>query len=107
MIDLEYKEVHFLLDENGNSVDLGLKTCHWKNGFHSLEHALIGYLSTSNYFDNDIVLYYAFSKSNLLEKNKINPYYYKADIKNISKSEFNNALLKDMQKTKVIFKNVN
>lgn len=103
MIDYENKEVYFLLDEEGKPNDLGLKTCHWKNGFHSLEHALIGFLSTSNYLNDEIPLYFAFEKDAKPVKSKIKPYYYNADIINYEESEFSNPLLDNLQKAKVTF----
>lgn len=107
MIDSKNKETYFLLDEFGNPIDIGLKVCHWKNGFHSLEHALIGFLSTSNYYGDEIPLYFAFKKHDKPTKSKIKPYYFNGDIIKYEESEFSNVLFNDLQKTKVIFQNIN
>lgn len=107
MIDLENKETYLLLDELGTPIDLGYKILHWKNGFHSLEHALIGFLATSNYYGNEVPLYFAFKKDDKPERSKVKPYYYKGDIINYEESEFANILFNDLQKTKVIFEHIN
>ncbi|MEH6535919.1 MAG: AGE family epimerase/isomerase [Psychroserpens sp.] len=107
MIDSKNKETYLVLDEFGNPIDLGLKTCHWKNGFHSLEHALIGFLSTANYYGDEIPLYFAFKKDKKPERRKVKPYYFNANIIKYEESEFSNVLFNNFQKTKVIFQNIN
>ena len=107
MIDHEYKETWLGLDEIGHPKFPDLpKAFHWKNGFHSLEHALIGYLSTSNYNNEQATLYYAFQKGHQPNSNKIQPYYFNADIENISTSDLKGNEFNDLQKTKVVFKNL-
>ena len=106
IIDHENKEVYFSIDEEGNPVDLGLKTCHWKNGFHSLEHALIGFLSTHNYNDEDINLYYAFEKNKFPEERKIKPYYYDGKIKSKSVTTFGTSMFNKLSKVKVTFEKI-
>lgn len=106
LIDHENKEVFFLLDEEGKPIDLGLKACHWKNGFHSMEHAIIGFLSTSNYSGIEMPLYYAFKKDLKPDKKKVNPYYFSADIIQYEESDFASKLFHDLQKTKVTFQNI-
>lgn len=106
MIDHENKEVHFLLDPDGNPIDLGLKTCHWKNGFHSMEHALIGFLSTCNYNGQNIDLYYAFEKNKFPEAKKIKPYYYNGKITNTFHTTFESQNLNQLSKVKVTFEKI-
>lgn len=107
MIDHEYKETWLGLDEQGHPKFSDLpKAFHWKNGFHSLEHALIGYLSSTNYYNENATLYYAFEKGSQLESYKIKPYYFTADIEDISTSGFSTEDFINMQKTKVVFKNL-
>ena len=106
MIDHENKETHLLLDESGNPIDTGLKKLHWKNGFHSLEHALIGFLSTSSYYGDETPLYFAFKKDTKPVRSKVKPYYYNGDIITYEESEFSDAVFSDFQKTRVIFQNI-
>ena len=105
-IDKVNKEVWNSLNEN-NEPDKSLPKIHlWKNGYHSLEHALIGYLSTSNYSKNKITLFYAYNKKIIVDKTKINPYYFKADIIDLKQSYFVTPALESLQKTTVIFDNI-
>ena len=50
----------------------------WKNGYHSFEHALVGYITSSQLHGESIVLYYAFESTPSLDT--IHPYYYRGDI---------------------------
>ncbi|MEM7796055.1 MAG: AGE family epimerase/isomerase [Cyanobacteria bacterium P01_C01_bin.118] len=54
----------------------------WKNGYHSFEHALVGYITSSQLHDEPIVLHYAFEQ--LPELDTIHPYYYRGDIDQIT-----------------------
>ena len=105
-IDKINKEVWTIVNENGEH-DKSIPKIHlWKNGYHSLEHALIGYLSTSNYSKNKITLYYAYNKKAIVDKTKINPYYFKADIIDLKQSTFVTPALESLKKTTVIFDNI-
>lgn len=107
LIDVEHKEVWFGTDELGEVIFNTLpKAIHWKNGYHSLEHALIGYLSTSKFYNEKTELYFAFKKGKKPEVHKIRPYYYDGNIEKLSENSFKNALLNDLQLTKVHFKNI-
>ena len=107
MIDHDYKETWLGLDDKGLPLfEMVPKAFHWKNGFHSLEHALIGHLSTINYHDAQATLYYAFQKDHEPVPQKIRPYYFNADIEQISTSIFEEGEFADLQKTKVVFKNL-
>ena len=72
-----------------------------------MEHALIGYLSTANYFGEDIKLYFAFNKNVVLEKSIIKPYYYNAEIKKLKQTKFDDPILSELIKTQVIFNKIN
>jgi len=106
MIDHEYKEVFWGRESNEDVIELGFKVGVFKSGYHSLEHALIGYLSTSNYYGDDMTLYYVFDKSKIPDIKRVNPYYYKAEIVNIEESDFESAQFKGQLKMKVTFKNI-
>lgn len=49
----------------------------WKNGFHSMEHALVAYITTSGVEKKPLKLYYALAGR---EFQKLQPYYYKASV---------------------------
>ena len=105
-IDKINKEVWNGVNENGEPDDKSIPKIHlWKNGYHSMEHALIGYLSTSNY-TKKITLFYAYNKKSFIDKTKINPYYFTADIIDLKQSSFVMSALKSLQKTTVIFDNI-
>jgi len=46
----------------------------WKNGFHTAEHALVGYIATSAIRSEPVTLYYAFKDCTLPPN--VRPYYY-------------------------------
>jgi mannose/cellobiose epimerase-like protein (N-acyl-D-glucosamine 2-epimerase family) len=50
------------------------KTHLWKNGFHTAEHALIGYIATAALRSEPVVLYYAFRDCKIPPD--VKPYYY-------------------------------
>lgn len=54
----------------------------WKNGYHSLEHALVGYITSSQLHQDPVVLHYAFEQ--LPELDTIHPYYYQGKIDQIT-----------------------
>lgn len=90
----------------GEILDLGFRTGWHAANFHDLEHALIGYLSTANYFGDDIVLYYAFEELKIPNKSKIQPYHYNAEIKDISSQSFKNTSFGNLSKQKISFGNI-
>lgn len=106
-LDYDQKGVYFAVDEYGQPNKMIPKAFHWRNGYHTLEHALVGYISSCNYYGQDITLYYAFEKQFLPEKNQIRPYYFRAEIKSMEELSFVNPVFVDFQKTKVVFRNVN
>ncbi len=50
----------------------------WKNGFHTAEHVLVGYITTSAIQSQPLVLYYAFPDCKL--PSVVRPYYFDASI---------------------------
>ncbi|HEX2688756.1 MAG TPA: hypothetical protein VHN14_19170 [Kofleriaceae bacterium] len=55
-----------------------LKTFHWKNGYHAMEHALVALITTAGLTGQDLALYYAFVKTPPRER--IQPYYFRGTI---------------------------
>jgi hypothetical protein len=50
------------------------KQWEWKNAFHSLEHALVGYIVSQTLNDQPITLYYSFQNDEMAKSAQ--PYYY-------------------------------
>ena len=92
------------LTADGEPISFGFKVGWFAGNFHNMEHALIGYLSTANYHNDDIILYYAFANDPI--KEKIQPYHYDADIVDLISSEFQDSNLDGLTKTTVTFRNI-
>ncbi|MBE9489036.1 MAG: hypothetical protein IMY67_01970 [Bacteroidetes bacterium] len=107
MIDYENKGTYWARLEDGEVVKLGFRSGWHMANFHDLEHALIGYLSTANYYGDDIELHFAFDQNINPENEKVKPYHYDAEVREMNKSEFKNLLLSNLSKTKVIFDRIN
>jgi mannose/cellobiose epimerase-like protein (N-acyl-D-glucosamine 2-epimerase family) len=107
MIDSENKSTYWGRSAEGNIIEIGFRSGWHISNFHDMERALIGYLSTANYYGDDIKLYYAFNKNNTPENTIIKPYYYDAEIKELNKYKFNNPILSNLVKYHVIFDKIN
>lgn len=63
-VDRSSKEVWTGIQANGNSPLGGFpKAWFWKNAYHSVEHALFGYVTTAQLERRPVVLYYAFQQA--------------------------------------------
>jgi len=107
MIDHKNKGTYWGRSDEGNVIEIGFRSGWHMANFHDMEHALIGYLSTANYFGEDIKLYFAFNKNVVLEKSIIKPYYYNAEIKKLKQTKFDDPILSELIKTQVIFNKIN
>ena len=105
-IDKKYGEAWFALSENEDVINVPFKSVSFKNGYHTLEHALIGHISTMNYLDKETVLYYAFLREARPETQEIRPYYFEGEVKKLTESKFNNPKFKKYRRAKVVFENV-
>ncbi len=94
------------LGRSESGLDLGFRTGWWFSNFHDLEHALLGYFSTANYYGDNIKLYFAFDKKKMPDKHKINPYHYQAEIANIKSEPFHDERLEEFARTKVSFNSI-
>lgn len=54
------------------------KVFHWKNGYHSMEHALVALITTAGLTGQNLPLYYAFVKTP--PRDRVQPYYFTATI---------------------------
>lgn len=82
LVDHENGEVFFMANDRGEHDPFMPKAMLWKNGFHSLEHALVSYITTQALRQEAITLYYAFVEKPAEES--IQPYYYSGDIQEIA-----------------------
>ncbi len=81
-IDRQYGEVWSGVNGLTNqSLGTMPKQWPWKNGYHSFEHALVGYITASQLHGNPVVLYYAFEQMPSVDT--IHPYFYRAKIDEI------------------------
>ena len=82
----------------------GLKSHIWKNGFHSLEHGLIAYITTAQLNGNNVELYFAFEKGNETAV----PYLFigKEVAREVSQFEGSSTLKKSLKRVKVSFDDV-
>ncbi|NMM47755.1 AGE family epimerase/isomerase [Marinigracilibium pacificum] len=90
----------------GEIIEVGFRSGWHMANFHDMEHALIGYLSSSNYYGDPTNLYFAFLNSISPDSTIIKPYYYQGTIKEISISPFNNYSLSELTKTRITFTDV-
>jgi hypothetical protein len=74
-VDHTYGEVWNTVDTTtGLSTNVWPKEWPWKNGYHSFEHALVGYITTAALKDNSVPLYFAFE--NRPDESLIQPYFF-------------------------------
>jgi hypothetical protein len=51
----------------------------WKNGYHSLEHALVSYIACQQLHNEPVTLYFAF-RDGVPEASRVQPYYFTGTI---------------------------
>lgn len=78
MVDKENGEIWHMVDGETNKPVLRYPKVHsWKNSLHSFEHALFGYMTSSQLKGEDFELYYAFSKDE--DAQNAEPYIFRAN----------------------------
>ncbi len=81
--DKRYGEIWTTIDGKTNlPLNDQPKAWPWKNAYHSLEHALVGYITSQQIFGEAVTLYYNF-QSRPAEAT-IRPYYYSARIESLT-----------------------
>jgi hypothetical protein len=109
MVDKTYGEVWEEVKSDGSKI--GRKQWEWKNGFHSYEHALVGYVTSELARGNEIQLYFANTDGNT---NNLQPYYYDGNITQystelmptIQDTRLQSFLSPDLQRVSVRFQNL-
>jgi mannose/cellobiose epimerase-like protein (N-acyl-D-glucosamine 2-epimerase family) len=75
----------------------------WKNGYHSFEHALVGYITSQTLRQQPVELYFAFKQRP--NEAEIRPYYFHGLLKKVETSDFNG--LAELTRYRVTFSGVN
>ena len=55
----------------------------WKNGYHSMEHALVAFITTSQLQKHPVRLFYAFQK--MPPQEEIQPYFFQGEIESVER----------------------
>ncbi|MBW3596015.1 MAG: hypothetical protein KY475_01930 [Planctomycetes bacterium] len=84
LVDHEHGEVWHMIDAQTGEREFP-KVHLWKNGFHSFEHALVGYITGQAARGRPVELYYAFK--NGPADTEIQPYYYRAEARQVQREE--------------------
>lgn len=103
LIDHQGKETYWGLNDKNEPYNLGFKVGMWKNGFHSMEHALIGLVGTSSYYDQETKLYFAINESIDIDEVVLNPYYFRFDNSSQKLVNSNSGLLPELQIVEVTY----
>lgn len=86
MVDHQDHEIWPMLSGATNRPVEGLPKQHsWKNGLHSFEHALIGYLFAQQLHGEPAALHFAWQDTP--RKRQIAPYFYQATVQEISETQ--------------------
>jgi hypothetical protein len=110
-VDKKYHEIYPEVNKDGTALKK-LKINQWKNGFHSSEHALFGYISSSSINSENVELYFAFNKKKKQAMNEAKPYYFDGEIANVffpkwqQKSILGADFTQMHRKSKISFKNI-
>jgi hypothetical protein len=110
-VDKKYHEIYPELKKDGTALNK-LKIKQWKNGFHTAEHALFGYITSSSLSGENVDLYFALNKSSKQYLNQVQPYYFGGEISQITYPEWQEKTIlgKDFTnshiKSKVSFRSI-
>lgn len=81
-VDREHGEVWGFVDPENRERHFQ-KAQHWKNGYHSAEHALVGYITGQELNANPVTLYFAFDA----KAADVRPYVFSGRIRGVERSE--------------------
>lgn len=76
-VDHQNHEVWGRVSADNEPKTQSMKIHHWKNGYHQLEHALVGYLTTQALADEPASLYFALPANS---EAKLTPYYFEGTV---------------------------
>lgn len=75
-VDARQHEVWGRLRGSDNQRAPGPKIHHWKNGYHSAEHALVGYITAQALAGRPVTLYFAFDRPRI----DVRPYFFSGHV---------------------------
>jgi mannose/cellobiose epimerase-like protein (N-acyl-D-glucosamine 2-epimerase family) len=110
-VDRQNYEVYPELDRYNKPLKLP-KIYHWKNAFHTGEHALFGYIASGGINNEDVDLYFAYNRNCTMKENSAKPFYFDGDIKEITFLQWNNAghldndFKNSFSKARIVFSNI-
>lgn len=83
-IDRQHQEVWRRVDGTTNQPQQDMpKVSVWKNAYHSLEHALVGYITSQQIHGKPVTLYFAFK--NLTHDTVVRPYFFTGKIDGVER----------------------
>lgn len=81
MVDKKDGEIWHMVSAKDNKPDIKYPKIHsWKNSLHSFEHALFGYLISSQIKNKEFKLYYAFKSQGEVTYDRVSPYLFRANV---------------------------
>ena len=89
LVDHEHGEV-FAFAHPDDPARRGVKANHWKNGYHSAEHALVAYLTTRAIEGRPATLHFACARP---RGQVLRPYVFAGDVESIEESPLGNGLV--------------
>jgi len=110
-VDKQNHEVYPELNLNNEPGKLP-KIYHWKNAFHTGEHALFGYIVSSSLNNEAVELYFAYNKKSTIKEKTAKPFYFDGKIDRVSNLKWNNSKLlntnfqKEFSKSKIAFSHI-
>lgn len=100
-VDKTYGEVWATIDGETHQPRPGTpKQYMWKNGYHSLEHALVAYITSQQLTGEPVTLYYNFRPGGEMES--VRPYYFRGRVEEVVRS----TDWRDGEIQKVVFRDV-
>jgi mannose/cellobiose epimerase-like protein (N-acyl-D-glucosamine 2-epimerase family) len=82
MVDHQNHEIWHWVNARDNLPNARIPKQHsWKNGLHSFEHALVGYIVCQQIHDRPVTLYFAFAK--LPQQDEVQPYLYQGKVRSV------------------------
>ena len=110
-VDKQNYEVYPELNQNNEPAKLP-KIYHWKNAFHTVEHALFGYIVSSSLNNEDVELYFAYSNRSSLKEKTAKPFYFDGEIEEVSSLNWSNSIYlttnfkSEFTKSKITFSHI-
>ena len=86
-VDREHGEVWGFVDPDDPTRHFN-KAQHWKNGYHSAEHALVGYIAGQELHARPVTLHFAFDA----KADGVRPYMFSGNVQRIERTSTGRAV---------------